>query len=79
MIVAVTETHGTDNDTRFVDTDKFPANHPYLKAINEAFNDDDMGETTFEDSFSYGDSPVNDALVTLPAMVERSIKMFVME
>jgi len=79
MIVAVTESHGTDNDTRFVDTTKFPANHPYLKAINEALNDDDMAETTFENSFSYGDSPFDAALVTLPAMVERSIKMFVME
>jgi len=77
MIVAVTESCQPDGtDTYIVDTTKFPANHPYLKAINEALAcEHDVASVNPSDSFGYGDAP-RDVCVELPAMVEAVVTIY---
>jgi len=78
MIVAVTESCQPDGtETYFVDTDKFPADHPYLQAINEALAcEHDVASVNPSDSFSYGDAPRDDVCVELPAMVEAAVTIY---
>ena len=77
MIVAVTESCQPDGtDTYFVDTDKFPADHPYLAAINEALAcEHGVAGVDPEVSFGYGDAP-RDVCVELPAMVEATVTIY---
>ena len=77
MIVAVTESCQPDGtDTYFVDTDKFPTDHPYLAAINEAINSEHkVAGVSVKNSFGYGNAP-RDVCVKLPCNVEAAVTIY---